>query len=184
MHPRSVRAAHAERAPEPARRGTLSASFIPVYSKLLEKGDEEAAGRLAGAIFALLLACGRSVVAVRRAVGALFSSASSCRASRARSATHDQRHTHHLPDDRRARLSAWALGILNSHRKFFVSYTAPVLWNAAMITVLLVFGTRLDQRDLVVALCRGEHSSAVRSSSSSRYRGSPPPEAACARGWM
>ena len=30
-------------------------------------------------------------------------------------------------------LSAWCLGILNSHRKFFVSYTAPVAWNAAMI---------------------------------------------------
>jgi hypothetical protein len=52
-------------------------------------------------------------------------------------------------------LSAWALGILNSHRKFFVSYTAPVLWNAAMIAVLLIFGTRLDQRGLVIALAWG-----------------------------
>ena len=30
-------------------------------------------------------------------------------------------------------LSAWALGILNSHRRFFVSYVAPVLWNVALI---------------------------------------------------
>jgi putative peptidoglycan lipid II flippase len=52
-------------------------------------------------------------------------------------------------------LSAWALGILNSHRKFFVSYTAPVLWNAAMIAVLLIFGMRLDQRALVIALAWG-----------------------------
>ena len=29
-----------------------------------------------------------------------------------------------------AGLSAWCLGILNSHRKFFLSYTAPVMWNA------------------------------------------------------
>jgi putative peptidoglycan lipid II flippase len=36
--------------------GTLSASFIPVYSKLLERGEREAAGRVAGAIFALLVA--------------------------------------------------------------------------------------------------------------------------------
>ena len=28
-------------------------------------------------------------------------------------------------------VSAWALGILNSHRRFFVSYVAPVLWNLA-----------------------------------------------------
>ena len=27
-------------------------------------------------------------------------------------------------------LSAWCLGILNSHRKFFLSYAAPVIWNA------------------------------------------------------
>ncbi len=26
-------------------------------------------------------------------------------------------------------LSAWALGILNSHRYFFVPYFAPVMWN-------------------------------------------------------
>ena len=30
-------------------------------------------------------------------------------------------------------LSAWALGVLNSHRKFFLPYFAPVLWNAAII---------------------------------------------------
>ena len=36
--------------------GTLSASFIPVYSALLAKGREEEAGRVAGAVFALLLA--------------------------------------------------------------------------------------------------------------------------------
>ena len=33
-------------------------------------------------------------------------------------------------------LSAWALGILNSHRRFFVSYVAPVAWNVALITAL------------------------------------------------
>jgi putative peptidoglycan lipid II flippase len=34
-------------------------------------------------------------------------------------------------------LSAWCLGVLNSHRKFFLSYIAPVLWNAAQITALV-----------------------------------------------
>ena len=37
-------------------------------------------------------------------------------------------------------ISAWCLGILNSHRLFFVSYVAPVLWNMAMIGTLLGFG--------------------------------------------
>ena len=40
-------------------------------------------------------------------------------------------------------VSAWALGILNTHRRFFVSYVAPVAWNAAMIIALVTFGTFL-----------------------------------------
>ena len=32
----------------------LSASFIPVYARLLAEGDEEEAGRVAGAVFSLL----------------------------------------------------------------------------------------------------------------------------------
>jgi putative peptidoglycan lipid II flippase len=32
------------------------------------------------------------------------------------------------------------LGVLNSHRRFFLSYTAPVLWNVAIIATLLGLG--------------------------------------------
>ena len=35
-------------------------------------------------------------------------------------------------------LSAWCLGILNSHRRFFLSYAAPVVWNVAIIVAVLV----------------------------------------------
>src|SRR3974390_2934263 len=35
--------------------GVLSASFIPVYARLLAEGDEEEAGRVAGAIGAILV---------------------------------------------------------------------------------------------------------------------------------
>lgn len=35
-------------------------------------------------------------------------------------------------------LSAWALGVLNSHRRFFLPYFAPVLWNTAIIAGLFV----------------------------------------------
>src|SRR4029453_19498678 len=35
-------------------------------------------------------------------------------------------------------LSAWCLGVLNSHRQFFLSYVAPVLWNVAQIAALVV----------------------------------------------
>ena len=42
-------------------------------------------------------------------------------------------------------LSAWCLGILNSHRRFLLSYSVPVLWNAAMIAALLWSGARTGQ---------------------------------------
>jgi putative peptidoglycan lipid II flippase len=34
-------------------------------------------------------------------------------------------------------LSAWCLGVLNSHRRFFLSYVAPVIWNVTQIAVLI-----------------------------------------------
>src|SRR5262249_2993908 len=48
-------------------------------------------------------------------------------------------------------LSAWCLGVLNSHRRFLLSYTAPVAWNAAIIAALVAFGGRVGSFDLAVA---------------------------------
>jgi putative peptidoglycan lipid II flippase len=45
-------------------------------------------------------------------------------------------------------MSAWCLGILNSHRKFFLSYVAPVIWNAAIIGTLVLFGAKNTQYNL------------------------------------
>ena len=47
-------------------------------------------------------------------------------------------------------MSAWCLGILNSHRKFFLSYVAPVIWNVAIIATLLMFGNGSSQYDLAI----------------------------------
>ena len=52
-------------------------------------------------------------------------------------------------------MSAWCLGILNSHRKFFISYVAPVLWNMAMIATMVAFGARMTQSSLAIALAWG-----------------------------
>jgi putative peptidoglycan lipid II flippase len=35
-------------------------------------------------------------------------------------------------------LSAWCLGVLNAHRRFFLSYVAPVLWNVAIVVAVVV----------------------------------------------
>jgi hypothetical protein len=52
-------------------------------------------------------------------------------------------------------LSAWCLGILNSHRKFLLSYTAPVVWNIAMIATLLWGGRGHTQPQLAVWVAIG-----------------------------
>ncbi|MEP6898941.1 MAG: lipid II flippase MurJ, partial [Rhodanobacter sp.] len=50
--------------------------------------------------------------------------------------------------------SAWCLGILNSHHKFFLSYAAPVVWNLSMIVTMLVF-RNLPGEQLIVYLAWG-----------------------------
>jgi putative peptidoglycan lipid II flippase len=52
-------------------------------------------------------------------------------------------------------ISAWCLGILNSHRRFFLSYTAPVIWNAAMIGTMWIWGGRSTQYTLSILLAWG-----------------------------
>ena len=45
-------------------------------------------------------------------------------------------------------LSAWCLGVLNTHRRFFLSYAAPVFWNGATI-VALIWGGRVGDAERV-----------------------------------
>jgi putative peptidoglycan lipid II flippase len=133
--------------------GTLSASFIPVYSELLEEGREDEAGRVAGAIFALLFALAGGLALIGIVAAPVLVSVFTP------GFVGDPRYdlTVRLiriifPMAGILVLSAWSLGILNSHRRFFVSYVAPVAWNAAMIAALLYFGGRSDQASLAVIL--------------------------------
>ncbi|HXN41943.1 MAG TPA: lipid II flippase MurJ, partial [Myxococcaceae bacterium] len=52
-------------------------------------------------------------------------------------------------------MSAWCLGILNSHRRFFISYAAPVIWSVAQIAVLLGSGQRASQSRLAEYVAYG-----------------------------
>ena len=141
--------------------GVLSASFIPVYARLLAEKDDREAGRVAGAIGALLAL----VVSVIVLVGVLGDAATSSMRSLRASSGETRELTIRLvrilfPGAGLLVLSAWCLGILNSHRKFFLSYTAPVVWSVAMIAAMLVFGRRMDTESLVIVtrlgLGRGE----------------------------
>lgn len=135
--------------------GTLSASFIPVYSELIEEGRREEAGRVAGAVFALLvaLAGGLALLGIIFAPLMVTVFLTGFEGERRELTITVTRII--FPMTGALVLSAWALGILNSHRKFFVSYIAPVIWNGAMIATLLLFGGSLDLEHLVIALAWG-----------------------------
>lgn len=130
----------------------LSASFIPVYSKLLSEGDEETAETLAWGVGALL-ALG---VAIMVALGVWATPW--LIAAIAPGFTGDKRELTVtlvrilFPGAGLLVLSAWCLGVLNSHHRFFASYTAPVAWNLAIIVALLIYGPRRTQEGLAVDL--------------------------------
>jgi len=132
--------------------GTLSASFIPVYAELVEQRRGEEAGRVAGAVFALLLAVAGGLALLGVLAAPLLVDVFAPGFEGERRALTVQLVRILFPMTGLLVLSAWALGILNSHRQFFLPYVAPVLWNAAMIATLVALGSRLDVRSLVLAL--------------------------------
>ena len=135
--------------------GVLSASFIPVYAKLLAQKDERLAGRVAG-VFASILALAVSVVVLLGVVLTPYILNAIAPGFEGDVRLLTIRIVRILfPGVGLLVLSAWCLGILNSHHKFFLSYVAPVLWNIAMIATLVIFGTRMRQADLAVALSWG-----------------------------
>ncbi len=131
--------------------GALSASFIPVYAGLLAEKDAEEADRVAGAVGALLALVVSGIV-VLGVLGApvLVTIIAPGFAGDKRELT--IRLVQILfPGAGLLVLSAWCLGILNSHRRFFLSYAAPVAWNVAIIGTLLVLGPRRSMAELAVA---------------------------------
>ena len=135
--------------------GTLSASFIPAYSALLGQGRTAEAGRVAGAAFALLLAIAGLVSLLGVVLAPFIVSVFTPGFEGARRELLITVVRIFFPMAGVLVLSAWALGILNSHRQFFLPYFAPVLWNAAIIGTLVVLGSRLDLDALVVAVAWG-----------------------------
>jgi len=124
--------------------GVLSASFIPVYARLLSEGRQKDADRVAEAVASLLVL----VVAVIVAIGV---GAAPLVVDVLAPGYVDEKRMMVIvlvrilfPATGVLVFSAWCLGILNSHRKFFLSYIAPVVWNAAII-VAAVLGRHADQ---------------------------------------
>ncbi len=130
--------------------GVLSASFIPVYASLLARGDKEEARKTAGAVAALLTLSTSILVllGVLTAPWLIDAIAPGFQGQKRELTILLVRIL--FPGAGLLVASAWCLGVLNSHRKFFLSYTAPVLWNVAMIAGMIAFGAGRTQNSLVV----------------------------------
>ena len=135
--------------------GVLSASFIPVYASLLARADKEEADRVAGAIASLLVLTMSLFVLLGVLATPLLITliAPGFEGPQRDLAIRLVRVL--FPSIGLLVLSAWCLGILNSHRKFFLSYAAPVVFNVAMIATLLIFGSRRSQDRLAEILAWG-----------------------------
>jgi putative peptidoglycan lipid II flippase len=130
--------------------GVLSASFIPVYAGLLSREKREEAGRVAGAVFAILALLTSVLVLLGVLATPLMIDLIAWGFHGARRELTISLVRILFPGAGFLVLSAWCLGILNSHRRFFLSYSVPVLWNLAMIAALLWFGPHSGKEQLAV----------------------------------
>jgi putative peptidoglycan lipid II flippase len=135
--------------------GVLSASFIPVYSRLLARGERDEARRLAGGVFAFL----SLIVAVVVLLGVVATPwlidliAPGFEGEKRLLTIRIVRVL--FPGMGLLALSAWCLGILNSHRRFFLPYVAPVVWNIAIIVSLFAYAGRVADTELAVVAAWG-----------------------------
>ncbi|MBP8810041.1 MAG: murein biosynthesis integral membrane protein MurJ [Kofleriaceae bacterium] len=123
--------------------GVLSAAFIPVYTRLRAEGrdaEAQAMARVVGTLLAVVAAAVTVLGVV--AAGPLteliapgFTGATRDLTVRLVQIT--------FPGVALLVLSAWCLGVQNSHRKFFLSYVSPVVWNAVVIGFAIALGRRL-----------------------------------------
>lgn len=135
--------------------GALSASFIPVYAGLLARGERQEADRVAGAVASLLALLVSVLVLIGVLATPLLIHVIAPGFEGEKRALTIQIVRILFPGAGLLVLSAWCLGILNSHNKFLLSYAAPVMWSGAMIATLLWFGPTMPLPRLVLALAWG-----------------------------
>ena len=118
--------------------GVLSASFIPVYAALRGRGEEAKARHVAGAVAGLLtlLTGALALIGVAATPWLLDLIAPGFSGSTRALAIVLVRIF--FPGISLLVLSAFCIGVLNSHGRFFLSYAAPVVWSAAIIAALIL----------------------------------------------
>ncbi|WP_413581861.1 murein biosynthesis integral membrane protein MurJ [Bdellovibrio sp. HCB288] len=135
--------------------GVLSASFIPVYAQLLAKKHDEEAAKVASVIGSLMFLMTSFLV-----IAGVFATPMLIDLIAPGFEGEKRQLTIHIvqilfPGTGFLVMSAWCLGILNSHKKFFLSYIAPVIWNLTIIATLILWGEKQAQFDLAITVAWG-----------------------------
>ena len=135
--------------------GALSASFIPVYAALVARGERREADRVAGALASALALLVSLIVLAGVLATPLFITivAPGFQGPKRELTIAIVRIL--FPGAALLTMSAWCLGVLNSHRRFLLSYASGVVWNVAMIATLLMFGAVQALPRLAVILAWG-----------------------------
>lgn len=135
--------------------GVLSASFIPVYARLRAEGRDEEAARLANAVFGLLALTTAVIVLGGVMLAAPLTDLIAGGFEGAKRELTIRLVRILFPGAGLLVLSAWCLGVLNSHRRFFLSYAAPVVWNLAIIAAVIFSPARGSETGAAVAAATG-----------------------------
>jgi putative peptidoglycan lipid II flippase len=119
---------------------------------MLADGEKERANRLAGAVFSLLVMATSVIVllGVLLAPYIVWLFAREWTPDAAELATLLVRIM--FPGTGLLVVSAWCLAVLNSHRRFLLSYAAPVIWNVCIIAFLIYGASRGEDRAGIAVL--------------------------------
>ena len=121
--------------------GTLSASFIPVYAGMLERDERDAARALAQTVASLLVLVAAGGVLLGYVLAPVITDIVAPGFTTTTRTITVTLVRIMFPMAGVMILSGWCLGVLNTHRRFFLSYAAPTLWNIAQIATMVTLGS-------------------------------------------
>ena len=131
--------------------GTLSASFVPVYSEKIVGGENEESRRLASSVLGFIIVAASFLTGLGILFAPLLTRVVAPGVGAEAGALTTTLVRILFPMSGIMVLGAWCLGVLNSHGRFFLPFVAPTLWNLAQIAGLLL-GARAGAEPLVVVL--------------------------------
>jgi putative peptidoglycan lipid II flippase len=133
----------------------FSSAFIPRYSRLLAEKRGAEAAHLARAVASIHVVIVTGIVAAGVAMAPVLVSVVASGFDPAKAELTVRLVRILFPAIGFLVLGAWCLGVLNSHRRFFLPYIVPILSSAAISIALIATGSERDPADLAVAAAWG-----------------------------